>query len=372
MTVVEGAVVVVDRVIGIADPIQIVAERGADRLPQNGLVGIFAGAEIFQAHAGQHFKFRVDRAGADGGNAEKSRRVFSRQPREIGQGLAGKGQTGHAVDVEKGLQLDDDDIGVLQHGCRRLRLGFLQVFDDIVDAGVAVAVGPVDPLVKDAFGKAVDEAVFFIGVGQIAEFLRNAAAADAPAAEAGADQTAGGQAGHALHPARPEPGRFDIQKYQQQDAKDGGSRAEGDLPGRHININNIQRRLDVAEIGKAERGDAHTEQHAVDHAAPQPQNGGQQDGEQALGKDGGGQQGHQDHQAAQHKRDRMLQQIGRALQRRVAADALDEQVEQRRQKQAEQQAPLLGHGGQPAGRQSQAPAQIGILGFHGITLLSSD
>ena len=169
---IERARIVVHGGGGVAQFLQIEADRFAGGVLENGIVGKLAGGEVIQVHAGEHLKFRIGRAAAHGGHLELAVGAGFHQFAEHGNGLLGKLRAHEVVDVEERFQLHKDHVGRQRLRLSRLRRrgGLDDVAGDLLDQFLGILDGPLDAEIGEGIGKAIGEAVVLVGVDQAGLF----------------------------------------------------------------------------------------------------------------------------------------------------------------------------------------------------------
>ena len=170
---VEGAGVVVHGGGGVAVLLQVGAHALHGLLLEDGVVGIFPRAEEVQVHAGEHLELGVGGAAADGGHVQEPAGEVFAQPVEGGGGVGGELAADDGVHVEKGLQLHEDDVGLVQvvvlveHGIGQLAVVVVDVLEDLGHRLGGIALGAGDALLAEGEAEAGGEAVVVVGVHQV-------------------------------------------------------------------------------------------------------------------------------------------------------------------------------------------------------------
>ena len=161
---VEGGGIIVDGVRLVAEFAEQIRDRFAALALQKRLVGILARSEIVVTHPGHKLELGVRRSGSDRRNRQKSGRIRVFQFGKIRDRVLGEGDVGKPSDVEKRLELKDDDV---RSGISLF--GSLAVYSrcQFVDSVSRIPVGTVHAAVEDTAGKTVRETVAVVRFGQV-------------------------------------------------------------------------------------------------------------------------------------------------------------------------------------------------------------
>ena len=163
---VEGGLVVVDSVGGIACLPEIISRALTGGLLEDRLVGILSRPEIAQIHARNALKLCVGRAGSHGRHLEGARGILLHQPVEIRDRVFRKLQKFHRRGIEKGLQLQHDDVRFLRIVVL-IRQRLLVPPHDGLNRLFRIIVRLIHARSQKAAEKAVGQAVVLIGKGNV-------------------------------------------------------------------------------------------------------------------------------------------------------------------------------------------------------------
>ena len=165
---VEGSLVIVDSVGCISDISQIISHTLTGRFLENGFIGIFSRSEIPEIHAGNRLKFCVGRTRAHRRNLKSSRRIFFHQSVEIGNGIFGKLQEFHRGRIEKGFQLQKNDVRFLRIIVLIRQSLFVPVHNSL-NGLFRIIIRLIHSCGQKTAEKAIGKAVILIGKGNISK-----------------------------------------------------------------------------------------------------------------------------------------------------------------------------------------------------------
>ena len=121
MPIVKGCVIVMNRVRGVSERLQNIADALRSRLLQYRLVRILARSEEVQIHSGNRLELRIGRSGSYRGDIQIAGCIMLLQILIEGHRILGIFNVFNQLRVEKGLKLKENDIhGVIRELCRRI------------------------------------------------------------------------------------------------------------------------------------------------------------------------------------------------------------------------------------------------------------